>query len=252
MILTTRVWIEARLKIAAKPFTGSRRSDNDDGDWHGDENDRFKGISGHVFLRERIVLWILTIAGKWCKQDQHDAGWYDAQIEEGRLRCWWRRAIKKKEKESSLLWKGKGGSLLCFWWSSTRKAELSPSEKLIGHPRLNQQHLQWAIFTFSWYFDMSWHGCANSICIPSDHLTEHTFTSAHHLLIDWLLYLSFADGNAAKVKAERLPGSQRSTGTFLWLGEAGSLSDKDLCRVFVLPNWPKCTPTFRLHAYYHM
>ena len=185
-----------------------------------------KGFQGTFFLRERIVVWILTIAGKWWKQDQHDTGWYDAQIEEGRLRCWWRRAIKKKEKESSLLWKGKGGSLLCFWWSSTRKAELSPSEKLIGHPRLNQQHLQWAIFTFSWYFDLSWHGCANSICIPSNHLTEHTFTSAHHLLIDWLLYLSFADGNAAKVKAERLPGSQRSTGTFLWLGEKGS-------RVFV-------------------
>ena len=117
---------------------------------------------------------------------------------------------------------------------------------LIGHPCLNQQHLQWAIFTFSWYFDLSWHGCANSICIPSDHLTKHTFTSSlsspsSHLLIDWLLYLSFADGNAAKVKAERPPGSQRSTGTFLWLGEAGSLSDKDLCRAFVLPNWPKCT-----------
>ena len=87
----------------------------------------------------------------------------------------------------------------------------------------------------------------------------HSYTSSlsspsSHLLIDWLLYLSFADGNAAKVKAERLPGSQRSTGTFLWLGkrEAGPLSDKDLCRVFVLPNWPKCTPTFRLHAYYHM
>ena len=53
MILTTRVWIEARLKIAAKPFTGSRRSDNDDGDWHGDENDRFKGISGHVFFERK-------------------------------------------------------------------------------------------------------------------------------------------------------------------------------------------------------
>ena len=52
MVLTTRVWIEARLKIAAKPFTGSRRSGNDDGDCHGDENenDRFKGI----FLEKQL------------------------------------------------------------------------------------------------------------------------------------------------------------------------------------------------------
>ena len=107
MILTTRVWIEARLKIAAKPFTGSRRSDNDDGDWHGDENDRFKGISGHVFFWEKELFsddWpllendesnsLLSIV----VQHQHDTGWDDVQIEEGRLRCWWKRVIKKKGK----------------------------------------------------------------------------------------------------------------------------------------------------------
>ena len=85
------------------------------------------------------------------------------------------------------------------------------------------------LFLIFWYV-MAWM-CKQYLYSQRPFNRTHSYTSSlgspsSHLLIDWLLYFSFADGNAAKVKAERLPGSQRSTGTFLWLGEKGS-------RVFV-------------------